>query len=67
MSRDVMWIRGEDWQAVYIEGELIDQGHSIDWMQVISELGCNTYKAEADEDWLQDRGDFPDDLNEVVY
>lgn len=67
MSRDVLYARGNDWEAVYIDGELIAEGHSIDWMGVIAELGCNTYTQEVSCDWLEDRGDFPEDINEVVF
>ena len=67
MSRDVMYVRGDDWEAVYIDGVLADQGHSIDWMSVIAELGCNTYVQEVSYEWLVERGDFPEDINEVVF
>lgn len=67
MSRDVMLIQNDDWQAVYIEGELADQGHTIDWMYVIAQLGCNTYTQHADEQWLFSQGHFPDNLNEVKF
>lgn len=68
MSRDVMHITSNDgWQAVYIEGELVDQGHNIDWLYVISSLGCNTYNQEVDEDWLAEYVVLPTDLQDVVF
>ena len=67
MSRDVMLVQGDDWQAVYVEGELVDQGHDIDWMYVIAELGCNTYTQNADPVWLEGQGYFPDNINEVKF
>ena len=68
MSRDVMHITSDDgYQAVYIEGELVDQGHSIDWMYVIGQLGCNTYRNQADEEWLEEQQSFPSSIQEVKF
>lgn len=67
MSRDVMYARGDDWEAVYIDGVLASQGHSINWMHVIEELGCNAYTQEVDYEWLDEQGEFPEDMNEVVF
>ena len=68
MSCDVMHITSDDgYQAVYIEGELADHGHSIDWMDVIAQLGCNTYHCEANEDWLEKEMSFPSSIQEVKF
>lgn len=65
MSRDVYLVQSADWQAVYVDGEIVDQGHNIDWMFVIAELGCNTYIDTVDQQWAEDQGYFPDNLNDV--
>lgn len=67
MSKDVVYVCNCDWEAVYIDGELISQGHSVNWMNVVESLGCNIYNMQAKEDWLQEVGYFPENISEVEF
>lgn len=45
MKVDLIYDQGGDWAALYVNGELRCQGHSIrdeDWKAVITELGAET-------------------------
>jgi hypothetical protein len=63
-----------DWCALYVDGEIIHQGHSIspyEWLDLINGLGCRTRNlydstgalGENLEKW---GGRFPNDLSDVV-
>ena len=67
-------VRGSDWEALYVNGELVDEGHRISAVGVLDYLNgmrvqdaITTEIKLADSDWLEDRGSFPDTLDEVVF
>lgn len=57
---------GDDWQALYVNGELKHQGHSLDAGEVIEILtGSRPSSFEADAQSIEDVG-FPELLSDVV-
>lgn len=62
-----------DWEGLYINGELVEEGHSLNWRRVISKhfLGDSFY-IESMEDievkgkWLSEEGSFPILLEELL-
>jgi hypothetical protein len=62
---DVTIVWGEDWEGLYIDGELKAQGHLISAKDVLDALGLELDEIEADGDWLGERGDLPQKLEEV--
>jgi len=70
---ELLFIRDQegDWEGLYKDGQLITQGHSIDWPYVLesilkgSDISLET--ANANLTWLYECGQFPDDLQDVVF
>jgi hypothetical protein len=52
----------DDWEGIYIDGKILDQGHDINWKEVLSNLGFELKIQEADYDWLAEQGALPDKL-----
>ena len=61
----------DDWQGVYLNGELEMQDHSFDGSEMGDFLNGNqpfTFEAkDVDYDWMDGKGDFPDKLSEIVF
>lgn len=55
-----------DWEGIYLDGKLVDQGHSLDLVQTLKRLGIDVRVVEPSHDWLMSRGRLPDTLDEVV-
>jgi hypothetical protein len=66
----VTLVFGNDWQGIYVNGELREEGHSISALNALCavkaagafEVDC----VDADNDWLDHRGDLPQRLEDVV-
>jgi hypothetical protein len=61
----ITYVRGQDWEGLYIDGELVEEGHSICVEEVVEALGFTCERIMADQEWLEDRGDLPYCLGEV--
>lgn len=59
-------VMGDDWVGIYIGGELLMEGHSIDECELFRALGCNVKHVDADLDWLEARGRLPEKLSDVI-
>ena len=56
-------VRGDNWEGIYLDGKLIDQGHTIDWYTVLTQhFECYVALEEADDEWLSEEGALPNDL-----
>ncbi len=62
---------GDDWSGLYVDGTLVIQGHELREYEVL--VAAQTFGAvteveqvEANLGWLEDRGDLPSDLIDVV-
>jgi hypothetical protein len=70
-ENEFVYVLGDDWVALYVNGKLVDQGHSLsvrDIFDAIEKAGgviTRTAQVECDEDWLMIRGDYPPTLREV--
>jgi hypothetical protein len=61
-----------DWEGLYIDGKLVDQGHSLNPHSVAEKIllripGNVVDTKEAAQDWLETEGYLPENLSEVVY
>jgi len=63
----------DDWQVMYVNGKMYYQDHDIPaeivirlWKDNIGKVPVFT-KKEVDFDWLDGIGDFPIELEEVVF
>ena len=56
----------DDWEGVYIDGKLFEEGHDADWLRVLEHLGHRIADSiYADTEWLQARGSLPKDIKDV--
>jgi hypothetical protein len=62
-------VRVDDWEAFYIDGKLVDQGHSLDLVEVLRLLKIDVHSVYLEPD--PDDGDgewyFADKLEDVKF
>jgi len=64
---------GHDWEGLYIDGQLADEGHSINLRDFVSHIQQRKQPIETavfrdvDDDWLELQGVFPRDIKEVKF
>lgn len=56
---------GGDWEGLFVDGKLKEEGHSLHWSHVLDALGIEYETASADEEWMYDVGRFPVELKDV--
>lgn len=59
------FVYGEDWEGVYIDGKLLEDGHSINPRDLLSNLGYQIESFDVNQQWLEDNG-LPKHLENVV-
>ena len=68
IGKNIVFICADDWEGMYINGELIAEGHSIEKNTVLTALSIEFKEYwTVDEKWLTDRGRLPDYLSEVKF
>jgi len=65
MKPKITLVDGDDWQGLYVNGELVTQGHSIRAQDVCEVLGADYAFVSADYEWLDERGALPELLKDV--
>ena len=69
MSEIVFATNTDDWEGMYINGELVTENHNIDGRDVIEILAkrglISGSVVEVDMDWLDEIGRLPTSLSEV--
>lgn len=68
----VTLVYGDEWEGAYINGRLVMEGHSLNWPYFLKRhvVGARLTSVEsraADTDWLDDVGNLPEQLEDVVY
>ncbi len=59
-------VRGDDWEGLYIDGELRYQHHEVPVENIIYHLGLDNFEFHnVDDDWLFEQGELPDKLHRV--
>lgn len=66
MSRNITIAQADDWIGVYINGELQAEGHSISTVELLEVLGVEHEQVSVDQEWIEDRGNLPANLADVV-
>jgi len=66
-SQKIVTIYGDDWQGVYVNDELIDEGHSINLFRVMKKLGYDmkNIHIEEEEFWEKFGYHCPEKLEDV--
>ena len=60
--------RADDWEALYADGECVEQAHEIDIIPWLRKFGVRIEgRAAYNHPDLDDVGCFPDKLDEVVF
>lgn len=66
---NVVFVNGDDWTGMYIDGVLVEEGHSISPYRAIEAVICkevtSLYRVEANNEWLQEVGNLPKYLKDV--
>lgn len=70
MSRSIAFVsNGDDWEAIYVDGEVWRQGHDIrarDWLELLEQFGgVTTSERHVDTEQSHEMGCFPDLLKDV--
>lgn len=71
LRKHVVIFTADDWAGVYVDGKLIDEGHSVNMGILTEELGIHSFRIDEDERWekfnrdLWDGDSFPEKLENV--
>lgn len=61
----VVFVTADDWEGLYIDGQLVTEGHEVRRSELLRILGIPHKELNADADWLAERGCFPTQLLDV--
>ena len=65
---NIVYVKGDDYDAVYVLGKLWEQDHSINWVNMLKDHVVHISEIKyADFDWLINRSGYPHTLSEVVF
>ena len=63
-------VNGGDWEGIYFDGELQNQGHSLDIEVILEALKGRTITSvdffDLDDEWMEDQGWLPNNIQDVV-
>lgn len=58
-----------EWEGLYVDGTLVDEGHSLDTHDVLTILGkefeFEVDEVEANGEWMEENGRLPTKLSQV--
>lgn len=73
---DVKYVVGEDWEGIYVNNVLVDEGHKIRFkdgfetickyineVESVDSIEFSTY--DIDQDWLEDEGGLPEKFEDI--
>ena len=67
MNKLTIVTNNDDWDGMYLDGQLIDQGHQLDWEHILSKLGFILETKDVDNDWLSECGSLTSKLEYVKF
>ena len=38
-NKEITFVRGDDWEGIYLDGELLNEGHSVNVVSLLMKLG----------------------------
>jgi len=56
-----------DWYGLYLEGEIVDQGHSVNLREVLAHFGYELEYKDVDGSYGRTGSYFPDNLADVNW
>lgn len=68
-QRRVVIVFSNEWEGIYVEGQLVAEGPCLDPETVLRAVGIMAETAEADEEWFENEQNraFPLTLGEVRW
>lgn len=63
--KTVTIVNADDWMGLYIDGELVYEGHSIEEETLLKYVGVNCDSFWVDDNWITERGNLPSRLEDV--
>lgn len=66
-KKEVVFVLADDWEGMYIDGELVAEGHSLEVDTVCIALDIESEERWADDEWLTARGRLPKELKDVKF
>ena len=65
-GKNITIIYGDDWEGIYYNGELLNEGHSINLTDVLIKLGYTIENKQVSEEEWEELGDScPEKLEDV--
>lgn len=64
-ANKLVFIVGDDWEGMYQDGVLVQEGHRLRISDVLRQLNVPYLRFSADQEWLESRGSLPRNLNGV--
>ncbi len=62
---DIKLVKADNWQGIYIDGELAAENHSLNPEDILYVLGVDHEVKWADEEWLDGFGSLPAKYEDV--
>lgn len=64
---DMVLVRCDGWEALYVDGVAVSQNHSLDWPYVLD--GFLDVEVKWAQNWMDNTGsgDFPTELSEIEF
>jgi hypothetical protein len=66
VTKHIAFVVGFDWVGMYVDGELVCEGHSLQPGEIVAALGMGADYIEPNQEWLYEFGSFPKKLTDVV-
>ena len=67
-KRKITFVFGEaEWDGMYIDGKMVHQDHSLRLFEVLKALGIQYETRDVDQEWLDNRGHLPDNLEDCQF
>lgn len=64
----IIFVCADDWEGIYVDGELKAEGHSLTKHDILTAVGQTNYiSIEADEEWLDKECYLPLNLKDVKH
>lgn len=66
MSKNIVIARGDDWEGLYVDGELLEEGHAISLEDALESLGFDVNVMWC-QNFLDSIGGLPKNVAEVNW
>lgn len=60
------FVTADDWQGLYIDGNLVLEGHSLSIKSILDILNIKHHSVEVDDEWMQEEGRLPERIEDIV-